>query len=192
MRYLPLALLLLGTAASAQPGATTRYGLGVRLNGPSDLVTSGGDDFVSFGDVAFLVPVDINGIVRVEPELGIARFSSEDEEEDTETSATQFVLGLGVMALVPHDDLTLTFGARARVTSLSLESEGDFGDSEFSVRLFGIGPAVGGEYPFSRRFSIGAEVGLEYQSLSFDVEGDDGPSASGFGTRTSAVVRFFL
>lgn len=195
--FILLAALVLATpAALAQRDAGTRFGLGVRIGASSNSVTNvvSNLDISGFSDVTFLVPVDINGVVRIEPELGIARISYSFDNIDSETSGTQYTAGLGVFALMPQGDVTMTFGARAGMTSYTESLDTDTDDSEQSVRRISVGPAVGAEYYLSDRFSIGAEVGLDYQVYSFDGDfiDSDELDITGFTTRTSALLRFFF
>lgn len=189
-RLLALAALLAAPAlASAQPGATTRVGIGVRI-GTLPFVTDEFGDFAGFGGPRFSLPVDVNGVVRVEPEFGVSSFTQErgsDERTQRQTS-----LGLAVSALVPRDDLTLTVGGRVRYARRT-QSFGFSPDDEFTATTLAVGPVLGGEYPFSDRFALGAEVGLEYRTFGFDEDqvGDDF-SQSGYGTAAALTARFFF
>ena len=189
-RLLALALLLVAPAlASAQPGSATRVGLGVRI-GTLPFVFDEFGDFAGFGGPRFSLPVDVNGVVRVEPEVGVVSFTQERGSE--KRTQRQTSLGLAVSALVPREDLTLTVGGRVRYAR-STNSFGSGPDDEFTSTTLGVGPLVGGEYPFSDRFALGAEVGLEYRTYGFDEDrfGDD-LSQSGYGTTAALSARFFF
>lgn len=187
-----LAVLGAPALASAQPGSTTRVGFGVRLeSSPISLPSQGG--FGAAPSTVFSVPLDVSGVVRVEPEVGYASFSQ--EQGNQERLGRQTSLGLAVSALVPANDVTLTAGGRVRY--VRSRNELDFGGPDTfdqTVSALAVGPVVGGEYPFSRRFAIGGEVGLEYRSFSVDEESDpnDDFDASSVGTAAAFTVRFFL
>jgi len=187
-------LLLAAPAAFAQRNAGTHFGLGVRIGAGSSNSVAGvvDEDASGLSDITFLVPVDINGAFRVEPELGIARISLSDDDSDAEITGTQYTAGLGIFALSPQGDVTMTYGLRAGMTSFSQSIDTGGGDADASIRRISVGPAVGGEYYLADRFSIGAEVGLDYQIYSFDGDILEDVDVNGFATRTSAILRFFF
>ena len=188
-----LALLVAPALASAQPGSTTRFGLGVKLE-PSSVSVPNQNGFQFGASPVISVPIDISGVVRIEPEVGY--LSSSQDNNGQEFTARQTVLGVAISALVPANDITLTAGGRVRYLRNSFEFDfGGSNTSESTSSALAIGPVVGGEYPFSRRFAIGGEVGLEYRSFSFD--DDNGGSrndvdASSVSTTAAVTVRFFL
>ena len=193
MRSLLFALALFPVVSQAQ----VRAGLGVRLNTSSTIIMTDFGGSADVGAVSISVPIDIRDIVRIEPIAGYSSTSVESDNGDSDSRAT--TLGVIVSALVPADDVTLTAGVRVRNTRFSSEQSRD-GDDDFDSRvdILGVGPLVGGEYAFSRRFSIGAEAGLEYQSFSYDLDdrfggGDpDNPDVSSIQTTAAVAVRFFL
>ena len=187
-----LALLAAPVLASAQPGSTTRFGLGVRLE-VAPIFTPNQNGFSAATSPVISVPIDVSGVVRVEPEVGYVSFSQDQGGQDNTSRQTS--LGLAVSALVPANDVTLTAGGRVRY--VRSHSEVDFGGSdtfESTVSALAVGPVVGGEFPFSRRFAIGGEVGLEYRSFSLDEDNDpnDEFDLSSIGTTAAVTVRFFL
>ena len=190
-RALALLVLLAAPAlASAQPGSATRVGFGVKLEATPFVPNQSGFGVASSPTIT--VPIDVSGVVRVEPEVGYVSFVQ--TENGREISSRQTSLGLAVSALVPANDVTLTAGGRVRY--LRSRSENDFGGPEpfeVTVSAVAVGPVVGGEFPFSRRFAIGGEVGLEYRSFDLDDGNDrDEFDLSSIGTTAAVTVRFFL
>ena len=191
--FLLAALLTAPALAVAQPGSATRIGLGVRIGTVPFLYDETGD-LSLFGAPRVSVPVDVNGVVRIEPEIGIAStsFSSGSDEQTTRQTA----LGVAVSALVPREDLTLTVGGRLRYLRSTFAYSFGPDDRETTGVTFAIGPLIGGEYPFSDRFALGAEVGLEYRAYTLDysfsgnTSNDDG--RSGYGTTAALSARFFF
>ncbi len=183
----------------------TRIGIGVRVNDVLDNLLALNDDSelgtAGALGIAILLPIDLNGVIRIEPELGFSSFSLNlevDGEDDVESSANRVRLGLGVMALLQQPDLTFTAGGRVRYTRQSSEQPSfgfpDGGDDtdELVSSVLAIGPVVGGEYFFSRRFSLGAEAGLFYQSFGSEFNGEESDAdVSTIQTTGSVFVRFF-
>ena len=183
-RVLVLAVLLgVPALASAQPGSENRIGLGVRVE-PTALF--GSQSELEFGmSPTFSVPANVNGVFRIEPQFGYASVRSSRDDNDQVVRQTR--LGLTVAALVPGTDVVLTPGARIRYVRLSSGSDRQSDDDVDSA--LSVGPLLGGEYPFSARFSIGGEVGVEYRFYSFERSSSD---VSGVGTTAAVAVRFFL
>lgn len=180
------ALVAAPALATAQPGAATRVGVGVRIE-PAFVLPNQNGGALAGAAPSFSLPIDVNGLVRIEPEVG---FVSNTQESGSSTiTARQLAVGLAVGALVPREDVTLTAGARVRYLRFSFEFDGDFGLSDGTVSGFGIGPFVGGEYPFSGRFALGGEAGVEYRGYDFDSENVD---ASVVTTTAALSVRFFF
>jgi hypothetical protein len=189
------ALVLAALLALAAPAAhaQTHVGLGVRV-GAGDPTSSFSNTLYLPTAISFSVPIDLAGVVRIEPSAGLASVSSEGE--DAEFSERQRTVGLSVSALVPAPDVTLTAGARVRYADFRQTYVG-VQEEPYESDVVAVGPLVGGEYALSSRFSVGAEVGLEYRrytvrnSFSFDGTTTE-TDASGVGTTAGVVVRFFL
>jgi long-subunit fatty acid transport protein len=62
----------------------------------------------------------------------------------------------------------------------------------YSATTLAVGPVIGGEYPISDRFALGAEVGAQYLTFSEDSGFDDDRTQSGLTTTASITARLFL
>ncbi len=180
-------LLLLALSVSlffADPAtAQTRFGLGVGIG-----TGTAGADFDGLGAIAVYVPIHASSI-RIEPEVGLLRVSSSDD--DFEQSTTILQLGSGFFAnLSDDDDTAIYIGGRLGIQRFSASAS--FGDEEEeeSVSNFFIGPAVGGEHFLGDNFSLGGEARLIY--LSFDEEANSGLFDSALYTNAVFFVRWYL
>ena len=195
MRYFLLALLicLATTPLKAQQDAGTHIGVGVRLANVF-VFNRGFLDGEFANGATLLVPININDRLRVEPEIGFSRSTSESDLYDATTS--QYVLGIGIMPLIPRGNFTLYAGGRFRYVNASQdESSGPFGgDREISTSGISLAPIVGGEFFFARWFSLGGEAGFEYRTSSSEdsVVEEDSSDSSSFGTTGAVHVRFYF
>ena len=197
MRYFSLALLICLAAAPlrAQQDAGTHIGVGIRVNDLlSDLATAtfSDGDLLGLGAV-LLVPIDVRGTFRVEPEVGFGRVSNSSEDGDFETTSSRYHLGLGLMKLLPRDAFGLYVGGRVQYTR-SVETDNFPSDDDELVRtISGLGPVVGGDYRFAPRFSLGGEAGLLYRSFGFESNGEEiETNLSSLSTTGAVYVRFYF
>ncbi len=202
MRFLPLLLLLVAAPLYAQQDQGTQIGVGVRVNDllsnlvASDLGLSGDAFFID--SATLLVPININGTVRIEPEIGYGRASASRDRDDFDFKATTSILslGVGVMPLLRRgNDTFLYAGGRVRFYQLkrTVEVGSPFGgDDERSDSSFGIAPVAGGEYFFSDWFSLGGEAGLEYRSVNTDEDDEQEIDQSSLSTLGAVYVRFYF
>ncbi|HEX7070356.1 MAG TPA: outer membrane beta-barrel protein [Rhodothermales bacterium] len=182
-RILPaLSLATLLTVAPAAQAQDNRVGLGLGI------ATAGVTDGLDFGTAAIYVPIDF-GSFRLEPEVGFVRFDR--EAGPVEQSNTVFHLGTGIFAMRPHGNTALYYGGRIGFARQSEETELPGGDEEESSTNLFLGPAVGAEYAFSERFSLGGEAQIIFTALGEEDDGEDVESSL-IRTRTVFFVRWYF
>ncbi|MGD8867764.1 MAG: outer membrane beta-barrel protein [Gemmatimonadales bacterium] len=167
-------VLFLAAPASAQDKAG-KFGIGVSLE-PSALVAEDFDAFFlpfGFGDIYF--PINAGEQIKIEPQLGLFRFSSEATADgfSSKQTITIWRLGAGIFYRLPaSESLTAYVGPRFVFLFSSESDEFDGSADDSSATDISIGAALGGEYFFSSHFSIGGEFQLNYVSLG-DPDGND-------------------
>ncbi len=152
-------------------------GLGASLDTTVPIINNNPDVYFfggPFGGGALQIPIDIAGVVRVEPQIGFVATSNSDES-DTSKSTSSFSavrVGLGAFFMFDFDDSAAAYvGAKLGpiFASNSSESHDKPADTTTtttsSVTHFAIGPAIGADYYFSKHFSLGAEVGINFTVL---------------------------
>lgn len=169
-----LAALALGTSAHAQAPATassgrTQLGLGIAIAPLTPAPT-----------IEVYVPIQIAPNFRLEPSLGI----STNDAPTGGTDTSDFTLGIGAFfqnRVAPTVDAYV--GGRLKLNRTSFD-DGVNDDSGTDVIIAG---AIGSEYYFVPKFSIGleGELGL-YQNS--EISGDD----SGFFTTGLAFLRMYF
>jgi len=193
---LVLAGFLISASAVAQvaPSAATNHpsdlhvGVGVGLETGS--LTLVGNDVVPltspFGSGAVHVPIDIAGMVRVEPSIGWVHHSQSVTAAGAEDSDSQSAIRLGLGAfyrLRLGDSAAANLGVRLGPLFASRKDVSVFQDPVTNITVetkvvtsrtdFSIGPAIGGEYFPSKHFSLGAEIQLN--TVLVGDETDDTP-----------------
>ncbi len=175
MKHLLIAIAFVFTAAwTASPAQAqdTQIGLGVGLG----------------EGLSIYVPIDF-GTFRIEPQLGLSMTSS--ESGSVEQSRTTLVLGTGIFKEgATISNTVLYYGGRIGIAQESRSVETPAGDTDDSSTDLFLGPAVGAEYYFSERFSLGGEAQLMF--TSFGEEGDDDVSSSQFQTQGVFFVRWYF
>ena len=146
--------------ACAQQG-TRRVGIGVAI--------ANGFESSSFGISnertvpVFLVPIQVTNTFRIEPEIGTCRVRR--QQGPFEESVKGIEVGLGVFPQMLQQNFRLYYGVRLGYTRIVREDP-FFGDTRtLTLNGFFVAPAVGGEYLFSDRFSLGAEAQFRHTSV---------------------------
>ncbi len=183
-------------------------GIGAGLSLLSPVVIAGGTTLFAgpFGGGSLVIPLDIAGVIRIEPEVAVFHYSESDGNNgDSATSAkvavgVQYMFGIG-------GDAQGTVGARMGPQFVSTYQErpsamgGGVIETTRSSTNFAAGPTFGGEYFPSEFFSIGAEAQLNFiyigeESVDIDPGPDPGTNdRTGFAVHTNALIyarAFFL
>jgi hypothetical protein len=174
------ALLCAGTVQAQ--GNEGNIGIGVSLIQATitpDLGGGGTFGAVALGDI--FVPIHFGQRFKLEPWLGVFRFKEKAESSGTtsDESTTQWRLGTGLYFRFPTSESFIPyFGPRVGLLFTSFSEEDTFtgGSNKFELSEtdFQIGVALGGEYFFSRHFSLGGEVQLNYTSIGEPTIKQDG------------------
>lgn len=140
-----------------------------------------------FGSGAVHVPIDIAGMVRIEPSIGWVHHSQSAASNGAETSDSQSAVRLGLGAfyrLRLGDSAAANLGVRLGPLFASRKEGSVFQDPGTNTTIetnvvtsrtdFSIGPAIGGEYFPSKHFSLGAEIQLN--TVIVGDETDDTPA----------------
>jgi len=171
--------------AIAAPAAAQapRAGIGIGLSAPqiSSFFSSSGLEAAQL-----YFPLNVSPGLRIEPQVGL--LTIEDDAFGTESST--FTLGVGVLFTKQVAPQVLAYvGPRL---SISFVSETDFGPPVIDAdgTDFRLAGAIGGEYQFSPRFSIGAEGQLGYLAIGDKDVAGGGQIPGGSSWQTTAIVFF--
>ena len=129
------------------------------------------------------VPVDISDKLRVEPALFVYR-SDYEADDGTENDLTTINLSIGLFGKTnPADDFIIYYGGRVGYLYEDWNSD----DTTHGIRIV---PALGMEYYFTERFSLGGEIGwaFEYKDYSATVDAE----RTSTGTLGRLIARFYF
>jgi hypothetical protein len=171
-----LSLLATSSYASANEHAQNHahsegfhLGLGTGIGTSVNLAGNAGQAFAGTDatQAMLLLPMDIQGVVRVEPYFNMASFSFDVDRNGQESNIGGSSLGFGVGVSYIHDIAPSTligFGARLGprfVGSSQTDTANGVTVSQSNARTdFLLQPTCLGEYFFSKHFSLGAELGI--------------------------------
>lgn len=205
------ALLLAAAPLAAQQAAGAagpRIGLGLTLNATNLLVFDSDELlFLPAGFNNFLVPIQVNQRLTVEPEFGVFHSSASSSGSGSSSSSrsTNLRVGVGLLtSMAERGGLRPYFGPRVGVVRSSSSSHSTFsggGSSDLTSKQnsWYASGVVGAQYFFSRHFSLGGEAQLTYLHLGQPEEtGAGGPSPSVerhqsiLGTAGVVMVRCFF
>lgn len=184
-----VAMLLSADATAADDakkhGENFHIGLGAAFNAGGLTVVGNNIVAAPFGGAAIGIPIDIGGVVRLEPELSFTHIAnSEDRDNGSSASTHTNVVGIGFGAFywfTPADSVGAYLGGRLGpsfvFSSASQEdSAGNAASASTSQTNFNIGPAFGAEYYLSPQFCIGAEAQINFTILGDEsIEVDPNP-----------------
>ena len=216
-RFLATSLVCLITATTANANAEenktvhhdgVHVGLGTGVLASLDITSTIGYNIagVDVTRAAMLVPIDIKGVIRVEPYLTLSSFSrsQEDDQSTSDEGGALMGFGAGIFYIKDVSPSTLIgFGARLGPTFVStsqtttVKATNTTTESSTSRIDFGLQPTALGEYFLSNNFSLGAEVGLGINFIgntSRDPEPPNADEESGtvISTAGGVFVRWFF
>jgi hypothetical protein len=201
-RFTSVALLglfaLLATEPAYAQQGSRRVGIGAALGDVSDVLLQLEVDQVTAPVI--LIPIQVTDGFRLEPEIDFFRSSVKElgpgasDDEASVNSVNGVEVGIGVFPQTRQENFRLYYGVRVGYTKV-VQEDPLFRDTRtLTLDGFFVSPAVGGEYLFSDRFSLGAEVQLRHTSVKGDnvVEGitlPDGSPASDTIERSTTATR---
>lgn len=178
-----------GALEAQQPGGV-RVGVGVSLN-PAAIIDPDAGLFLPVGLGNIYLPIQIGRSVRLEPEVGLFRASQKASNTGFSFSETSTVLrlGIGVFYAFPVDHgFRAYLGPRAGLIRTTDRVEATLSPSSTTKRTdHYLGVALGGEYLFTPRFSLGAEAQFNRTSLG-DEETDPPPPFPPSGETSANVL----
>jgi hypothetical protein len=134
--------------------------------------------------------------LRIEPEIGFYRAKGYDDSDTHESSSKAISTGLGGYWLFHIGDFTPFVGLRYSKSSDEYINENPSSPKyqRYSDQLY-FGPTLGGEYRFSKHFSLGADVGFCRYTSSFrrvDDTSDNTTTNKGYTTISRIKLRVFF
>ena len=194
---LGLFAVLAAAPAYAQQGSR-RIGIGAALGNVYDVLLPTEVDAVTAPVI--LVPIQVTDRFRLEPEIGVFRSTVKEiapdarDDEASVNSVNGVEIGVGVFPQTLQQDFRLYYGVRIGYTRI-VQEDPLFRDTRtLTLDGFFVAPAVGGEYLFSDRFSLGAEVQLRHTSVDGEnvvggIRLPDGSPASDRIERSASATR---
>ena len=187
--------------AYAQQGSR-RIGIGAALGNVYDVLLPTEVDAVTAPVI--LVPIQVTDRFRLEPEIGVFRSTVKEiapgarDDEASVNSVNGVEIGVGVFPQTLQQDFRLYYGIRIGYARI-VQEDPLFRDTRtLTLDGFFVAPAVGGEYLFSDRFSLGAEVQLRHTSVEGEnvvgglTRPDGSPASDRIERSTSATRVLFV
>lgn len=189
--FVIVVIFLLATSQLHAEEKKRRIGFGVSW-GKQFFVS--GEGLVTYFDFpSFYVPIIISSHFRFEPEIGYYRYRRSDE--DWKYSYTVLFTGCGIFYMMGKEKVDIYYGARLGLIHTSYLSEYSWNgqDKDEATKTdFYVGPAIGGEYFFTKHLSLGGEIQVNYIFIGkwSDIVGKR--SESTIRTKTLFFLRWYL
>ncbi len=186
---------------------TVRFGIGV---GVSPLAIAGDVEskFMAAGFENFYFPIQVGPYIKVEPEIGLYFFSTDQTVQDSsgsviEHTARQIVrTGIGVFYTWKPDSVFMMYiGGRTGILSSERQTthsrQSSIPDFDRNWAVYYAGAGLGAEYFFSHHFSLGAELQLTHYGFGVPVIKSDPTPTEDFtqnatSTNTVLFARFYF
>jgi len=199
--------LTLFQAQRAMAQETVRFGIGV---GVSPLAIAGDVEskFTAGGFENFYFPIQIGPYIKVEPEIGLYFFTTDQTVQDSsgsviEHTARQIVrTGIGVFyTWRPDSVFTMYLGGRTGILSserqITHSRQSSIANFDRNWAVYYAGAGLGAEYFFSHHFSLGAELQLTHFGFGVPVIKSDPNPTEDFtqnatSTNTVLFARFYF
>jgi hypothetical protein len=140
--------------------------------------------------------LNISEHFRLEPEIGFASQTSSGIDQKLSASASNVELGCGFFYLKKYDSLNLYSGIRLGLilSHQKVTLDGETGKNSKTDVL--IGPAIGAEYFFVKRFSLGGEFQFIYTKYGKTTLCESGScydvNSHSFNTRGLIFIRWYF
>ena len=165
----------------------TRIGLGVSL-GKDIRRGYDGELLTSFDAPSYYIPILISNSFRIEPEIGIYRYSITLNEGDR--SYTVLSVACGIFPVSHKGKVDIYYGGRIGLVYSSETYQYPQNESDQSKYDLQLSPAIGGEYFFTDHLSLGGE--LQLNLLFPDQWNGDDISEMIIKSKTLIFVRFYF
>ena len=164
----------------------SRIGIGVSIG--KEVLAADGMQLTLFDFPSFYLPISLSSNFRFEPEIGYYRYSGSGE--DWKQSYSILSIGCGIFLMTRKGNVDIYYGARLGLISTLSSYEYTWSDGEESKTDFYVGPAIGGEYFFTKHLTLGGEIQFNYISMGQWDDGED--SESVIRTKPLIFVRWYL
>ncbi|MBN1409053.1 MAG: outer membrane beta-barrel protein [Calditrichaceae bacterium] len=185
---LVFAVMVFFNPVTAQEKEYRAFGIGINVLDLTGLNAGSGS--------TIYFPINVARGFRLEPLLGFNTEATDYDDENNESSYSDFLIGLGIFPTIRKGSAVIYVGGRFGIKFGSGEytSPGDV-TTEYSDFSFGIGPVLGGEYYFNPHLSLGGEMAIMYSSTvdKTDYEfGDEEDTRVNIETQGLVFVRFYF
>jgi|GEM_PF-852069 len=126
------------------------------------------------------IPITVSRSFRIEPEIGFWNYSTLSGTSEYRYWILR--IGLGMFLLRGKERTGYYYGIRSSVNLNSEPAGAGSGKTDFFI-----GPALGGEYLFSKHFSLGGEAQLNFVSYYTNMN-----SESSLSTKTVLFLRWYF
>lgn len=193
-----LVVLLFATTLQAQDKMVNdkfQIGFGAAI-GKEILLISSSYPIIAVDFPSFYIPIIVSSMIKIEPHFGLGSMSYKNGGEET---MTYMDFGAGVFFLKWYGPVNLSFGARFGMFNTNFKEAN--GVEEVSSRMdMYFGPALGGEYFFTKNFSLGGEIEFLYGmwgDMKVTVDGEEVDTGSDYDvttmrTKTLFFIRWYL
>lgn len=191
--FILLFVLTFFAASILLQGQEKRSRIGIGISMGKEITSSNGSVLTLFDFPSIYVPIIISSKFRLEPGIGFYRYS--DSGTDWEESTTILSLSFGIFVVTRKDKVDIYYGVRNGLICIWDYDRYDWNGTERYERSktdYYFGPAMGGEYFFSKHFSLGGEVQLNYVFIGQWDGGDGGGTEGGIRTKTFIFVRWYF
>ena len=184
--FFSIILMLFSNSAFSQE-KKVRVGFGVSMGKDIIRVYEAGL-LTSFDYPNYYIPIIISKSFRIEPEIGIYRYSR--SEGDVDHSYSVLSVACGIFPVSNKDKVDIYYGGRIGIVYSSETYQYSQNESDYSKYDLQISPAIGGEYSFTDFLSLGGELQLNLIFLGL-WKGDD-VSEMVIKSKTLIFVRFYF
>ncbi len=142
-----------------------------------------------------ILDFDLLNSIRIEPEIGFQTQKNYDPSGQLESERRKISYGSGLYGLIHFGNASTYFGLKYVSSKMTVDRESSGDPYSYSYKENCIGPVVGLEYKFAKRFSIGGEFDiLHIKSLREEIDppSEEERMSKGWKTGNSIKFRFYF
>jgi Outer membrane protein beta-barrel domain len=142
-----------------------------------------------------ILDFDLINSLRIEPEFGFSTTKQYDSNNNLDAEYKTVSYGSGFYGLIHFGNASTYFGLKFVKVTNNVERESSDDTYWYKLHQSNVGPVIGMEYKFAKRFSIGGEFDILYSKShreETDMPDDESNVGKGWQTGNSLKFRFYF
>ena len=166
-----------------------KYGFGVAADLGSTLVV---EDVEIVPGISLMIPIRIGERFKIEPEISIISYNRTNDTTSVYKSIIMPGISVSYDLKTPSENTIISPGIKLGLIEGTLEEENSGTIVYTQVSGIFVAGILGGEYYFSKNYSLGGDFQLRFESVYMTKDPDKEDYLTQFSTRSSIKFRYYF